>query len=199
MMIPNNQCYSFISYCVTILVCIYIYTHIYTREILECWGSSIANSVTCPPGNICNGNRKRVKVMWIKYNFTASNTQLVLDDEYELKEALITLFFRIISLFLILPSFYLLIAVQKDTLVPDHTQRHIRTHAQTHTSHSVGLLWASDRPFAETSTWQQTTITRHRHSCLRRDSNSQFRQASGRKLHALDRTATVIGRFKSYS
>jgi hypothetical protein len=33
------------------------------------------------------------------------------------------------------------------------------------TPHSVGLLWTSDQPVAETSTWQHTTITRDRHSC----------------------------------
>ena len=31
------------------------------------------------------------------------------------------------------------------------------------TPHTVGLLWASDRPVAETSTWQHTTFPRYRH------------------------------------
>jgi hypothetical protein len=31
------------------------------------------------------------------------------------------------------------------------------------TQHSVGLLWTSDRPVPETSTWQHTTLTRERH------------------------------------
>jgi hypothetical protein len=34
------------------------------------------------------------------------------------------------------------------------------------TPHSVGLLWTSDQPVAETSTWQHTTLTRDRHPCL---------------------------------
>ena len=34
------------------------------------------------------------------------------------------------------------------------THTHTHTHTQTY---SVGLLWTSDRPVAETSTWQQTT------------------------------------------
>jgi hypothetical protein len=34
-----------------------------------------------------------------------------------------------------------------------------------HTPHSVGLLWTSDQPDAETSTWQHTTLTRDRHPC----------------------------------
>ena len=53
-------------------------------------------------------------------------------------------------------------------------------HSNTHT-HSVGLLWTSDQPIAETSTWQHTTLTRDRHPCRRRDSNPQSQQASGRR------------------
>jgi hypothetical protein len=41
------------------------------------------------------------------------------------------------------------------------------------TPHSVGLLWTSDQPVAETSTWQHTTLTRDRHPCHRRDWNPQ--------------------------
>jgi len=40
------------------------------------------------------------------------------------------------------------------------------------TPHSVGLLWTSDQPEAETSIWQHTTVTRDRHPCPRRDLNS---------------------------
>jgi hypothetical protein len=54
-----------------------------------------------------------------------------------------------------------------------------RSHSDT--SHSVGLLWTSDQPDAQTSTWQHTTLTRDRHPCPRRDSNSQSQQASGRR------------------
>jgi hypothetical protein len=38
-----------------------------------------------------------------------------------------------------------------------------RSHSDT--PHSVGLLWTSDQPDAETSTWQHTTLTRDRHEC----------------------------------
>jgi hypothetical protein len=38
-------------------------------------------------------------------------------------------------------------------------------------AHSVGLLRASDRPVAETSTWQHTTLTRDRHPCTSWDSS----------------------------
>ena len=41
------------------------------------------------------------------------------------------------------------------------------------TPHSVGLLWMSDQPDAETCTWQHTTLTRNRYACPRRDSNPQ--------------------------
>jgi len=47
------------------------------------------------------------------------------------------------------------------------------------TPHSVGLLWTSERPVAETSTWQHTTLTTDRHRCRRHDSNPQSQQARG--------------------
>jgi len=40
-----------------------------------------------------------------------------------------------------------------------------RSHPDT--AQSVGLLWTSDRPVAETSTWQHTTLTTDRHPCSR--------------------------------
>ena len=46
---------------------------------------------------------------------------------------------------------------------------------------SVGLLWTSDQPVAETSTWQHTTLTRYRHPCPRWDLNPQSQQARGRR------------------
>jgi hypothetical protein len=48
--------------------------------------------------------------------------------------------------------------------------------------HSVGLLWTSDRPVAETSTWQHTTLARDRRPCPRRDSNPQSQQAKAADL-----------------
>jgi len=44
------------------------------------------------------------------------------------------------------------------------------------TPHSAGLLWTSDHPDAETSTWQHTTLTRNRYPCPRQDSNPQLQQ-----------------------
>jgi hypothetical protein len=48
-------------------------------------------------------------------------------------------------------------------------------------THAVGLLWTSDQPVAGVSTSQQTTLTRDRHPCPRRDSNPQSQQASGHR------------------
>jgi len=67
-----------------------------------------------------------------------------------------------------------------------------RSHSDT--PHWVGLLWTSDQPVAETSTWQYTTPAGERHPCLRRDLNSQSQQAFGRRSTSLDHAATVIGK-----
>jgi len=50
-----------------------------------------------------------------------------------------------------------------------------RSHSDT--PHSVGLLWTGDRPVAQTSTGQHTTLT----SMPRWESNPQSQHASGRK------------------
>jgi hypothetical protein len=50
------------------------------------------------------------------------------------------------------------------------------------TPNLVKRLWRCDHTDAETYTWQQTTLKRHRHPCPRRDLNPQSQQASGRKL-----------------
>ena len=36
------------------------------------------------------------------------------------------------------------------------------------TSQLVGFLWTSDQPVSDTSTWQQVTLTKDRHPCIRR-------------------------------
>ena len=56
--------------------------------------------------------------------------------------------------------------------------------SQSHTldtPHSVGLLRTRDQPDADTSTLQNTTLTRDRHPWPRRDSNPQSQQATGRR------------------
>ena len=49
------------------------------------------------------------------------------------------------------------------------------------TQHLVGLLWTSDQPDAETSTWQHTALKADRHPRPWRDSKPQSQQASGRR------------------
>jgi glyoxylase-like metal-dependent hydrolase (beta-lactamase superfamily II) len=51
-------------------------------------------------------------------------------------------------------------------------------HTHTHTPHSLGLLWTRDRPFAEATAWQDTTLTRNKHPCPRWYLNPQCQQAS---------------------
>jgi hypothetical protein len=51
-----------------------------------------------------------------------------------------------------------------------------RSHSDT--PHSVGLLWTSDQPVAETSTWQYTKITTGKHPYHRRDLNPHSQQAN---------------------
>jgi len=53
--------------------------------------------------------------------------------------------------------------------------------AYSDTPDSVGILCTGDRPDAETSTCQHTTLTRDRLPHPRRDSNPQSQPASGRK------------------
>jgi hypothetical protein len=50
-----------------------------------------------------------------------------------------------------------------------------------HTAQSVGLLWTSGRPVAETSTWQHKHCTRDKHPCPQWDSNPRSQQALGRR------------------
>jgi len=59
----------------------------------------------------------------------------------------------------------------------------LHDHNQEDTPHTVGLLWTSDQPEADTSTWHLTTLTRERHPWPRRDSNPQSQ-------HAIERTPT---------
>jgi hypothetical protein len=54
-----------------------------------------------------------------------------------------------------------------------------RSHSDT--PHSAGLLWTRNRPVAEISTWQNTTLTRDRHPSLRWGSKPQYQQARGRE------------------
>jgi hypothetical protein len=62
---------------------------------------------------------------------------------------------------------------------PPHSRGSEITHKDA--PQSVGLLWTSNQPVAETSTWQHITLTTDNHPCPRRDSNPQSQQAIGRR------------------
>jgi hypothetical protein len=49
------------------------------------------------------------------------------------------------------------------------------------TPHTILLLWTSDQPDTENSTWQYTTLTTDRHPCPRRDSNPKSQQTNIRR------------------
>ena len=58
--------------------------------------------------------------------------------------------------------------------------------------HSVGLLWTSDQPDAETSTWQNTTHNRQK-SMPPAGFEPTISAGEQPKTYALDRVATWIG------
>ena len=67
-----------------------------------------------------------------------------------------------------------------------------RSHSDT--PHSVGLLWTSGRPDAETSTSQHTTFTRDRQTAMPPAGFDPEIPACERpQMYALDRAAAVIG------
>jgi hypothetical protein len=49
------------------------------------------------------------------------------------------------------------------------------------TPHSVELLWTSDQPDADTSTWKHTTLTRDRHPCPQTHNPSKRAAADPRR------------------
>jgi len=60
-----------------------------------------------------------------------------------------------------------------DVLIPESSRSHNAA------QQSVESLLMSDQLVLETSTWQNTTLTRDKFPCLRRDSNTKSQQASG--------------------
>ena len=64
---------------------------------------------------------------------------------------------------------------------PPHSRGFKITHNDA--SQSVGLLWKNDRPVAETSTWQHTTLTTDRPPCPQWDSNPQSQRGAAADLH----------------
>ena len=77
--------------------------------------------------------------------------------------------------------------VVQDLLIVEVSRSH------SGTPQSVGLLWKSDQPDPEISTWQHTTITADRQPCHRRDSSPQSLAIERLKTHALDSAATGNG------
>jgi len=57
----------------------------------------------------------------------------------------------------------------------------------------VGLFWTSDRPVAETSTRQHTTLTTLKLPCPWRDSKPTVSAEELQQTYALDRAATGTG------
>jgi hypothetical protein len=66
---------------------------------------------------------------------------------------------------------------------------HYRVFTITFWHNTVGALWTSDQPDAETSTWQHTALTKDQHPCSRWNSNLQPQQ----QTHALYRAVIGIG------
>ena len=69
---------------------------------------------------------------------------------------------------------------------------HLITLNDNHThAHSVGILWTRDRPFSDTSTWQNTTPTKHTNPLPGRirTRNPKTERA---QTHALNRAGTGI-------
>ena len=58
------------------------------------------------------------------------------------------------------------------------------------TPQSIGLLWTSDQPVAETSTWQHTTLTTDRHPCPPVAFEPTISAGERPQTYALDRAAT---------
>ena len=69
-----------------------------------------------------------------------------------------------------------------------------RPHTHSETQQSVGLLWTSDRPVAETSTLQHTTITKHRTSMPPAGYEPAILETELSQTHAIYRAANGIGR-----
>ena len=66
-----------------------------------------------------------------------------------------------------------------------------RTHSDT--PYSVGLLWTSDQPDAETCTWRHTTSTRDRRPCPPARFEPTISASERLQTHALESGAAGIG------
>jgi len=71
-----------------------------------------------------------------------------------------------------------------------------RSHTATH--QSVGLIWMSDQPVADTSTWQHATLTTDRHPCPLAGFEPTILAGELPYNYALDRMATGMGTSNIY-
>jgi len=72
-----------------------------------------------------------------------------------------------------------------------------RSHSDT--PQSVGPLWTSDQPIAETTTWQHTTVWRDRHPMNLAGLELAIPESIRRQINASDRAAIGIGYYISYA
>ena len=66
---------------------------------------------------------------------------------------------------------------------------------QSDTPDSVGLLWTSDQPVSETSTWQHTTLTTDKHPCPRAGFETTVSAGERPQTYAVDSPATGTGTY----
>jgi hypothetical protein len=71
-----------------------------------------------------------------------------------------------------------------------------RSHSDT--THAVGLLWTSDQPDAQNSTWQHTTLYKKQTSLLAAGFETAIPSSERPQPLALDRAATGVGRIVGY-
>jgi hypothetical protein len=69
----------------------------------------------------------------------------------------------------------------------------------TQTPHSVGLLWTSDQPDAETSNWQHTNTHKRQTSMPPVGFEPAIPESARSNAHALNSAATAIGFLSIYS
>jgi hypothetical protein len=75
-----------------------------------------------------------------------------------------------------------------------YTHQNTHTHTHTHTLLLVGFLWTRDRPDAQTSAWQLTTLTTDICMLLAGFQPAVVASERPQTRYALDRAATGIGR-----
>jgi hypothetical protein len=82
-----------------------------------------------------------------------------------------------------------------DTHTHTHTNTHTHTHTHTHTNtHTAGLLWKSDQPVAENTTYTTNNKHKGRTSMPSAGLESAIPAIDRLQTHALDRTSTMIGK-----